>query len=187
MTAQLLTRRTFSLRIASLSPLLGAAETILASPTAAFRVPDDELSHTAESIHQEVVFKASPKRVYDALTDAKQFTKVLEFTEMKNLPPAQISPEAGGSFSLFGGVIVGRNIELVPNRRIVQAWRVADSWEDGVYSIVRFELKEQAPDTRLVFDHRGFPTGQGEHLAAGWKIRYWQPLAKYLASSDSHS
>jgi hypothetical protein len=37
---------------------------------------DDGVSHTAEAIHQETVFKASPKRIYDALTDAEQFQKV---------------------------------------------------------------------------------------------------------------
>src|SRR5580700_3973801 len=37
---------------------------------------EEEISHTAESIHQEPVFKASRKRVYEALTDAKQFQKV---------------------------------------------------------------------------------------------------------------
>jgi activator of HSP90 ATPase len=36
--------------------------------------------------------------------------------------PTQISREVGGAFSLFGGIIVGRHIELVPNERIVQAW-----------------------------------------------------------------
>ena len=33
----------------------------------------NDISHTAESIHQEPEFKASRKRVYEALTDAKQF------------------------------------------------------------------------------------------------------------------
>ena len=36
----------------------------------------EEISRTAESIHQETVFKANQKRVYEALTDAKQFNEV---------------------------------------------------------------------------------------------------------------
>jgi hypothetical protein len=39
-------------------------------------VDSDGLSHTAEAIHQETVFKATPQRIYDALTDAQQFQKV---------------------------------------------------------------------------------------------------------------
>src|SRR5713226_7734312 len=135
---------------------------------------------TGGTIHQEVVFKASRKRVYEALTDAKQFTKVTEFSMVKNAPPAEISREAGGAFSCFGGYISGRHVELVPNERIVQAWR-SGSWDAGVYSIARFELKEQGAETKLVFDDTGFPNGEGEHLAAGWKMNYWEALQKYLA------
>ncbi len=40
----------------------------------------DEIFRQEESIHQEPVFKASRKRVYEALTDAKQFSKVTELS-----------------------------------------------------------------------------------------------------------
>jgi len=146
----------------------------------------DEISHTAESIHQEPVFKASRKRVYEALTDAKQFDKVIQLSAavksgMAKAPnPPDISREAGGAFALFGGYISGRQIELVPNERIVQAWRVG-SWDVGVYSIAKFALVDQGLETKIVFDHAGFPKGDGEHLAEGWKINYWEPLAKLLA------
>ncbi len=54
------------------------------------------------------------------------------------------------------------------------------TWDPGVYSIAKFELKEQGSETRLVFGHAGFPDGKAEHLAAGWKTNYWEPLHKYL-------
>ena len=145
----------------------------------------EEISHTAESIHQEPVFKASRKRVYEALTDAKQFDKVIQMSGavksgMAKAPnPPEISREAGGAFSLFGGYVTGRHIELVTNERIVQAWR-AGSWDPGIYSIARFELVEQGSGTKIVFDHTGFPKGDGEHLAGGWKMNYWEPLEKFL-------
>ena len=87
----------------------------------------------------------------------------------------------GGAFTLFGGHLVGRNIELIPNERIVQAWRVVD-WNPGVYSIVKFELTDQGSSTKILFDHAGFPAGKGQHLAVGWTANYWEPLQKYLAS-----
>ena len=152
----------------------------------AWREAAGEISHTAESIHQEVVFKASRKRVYEALTDAKQFDHVVQLSDaMKTrihpgAPPTQISPEAGGAFSTFGGLIVGRQIELVPNLRIVQAWRPA-YWNPGVYSIVKFELAESGSGTKLILDHKGFPDGDAKSLLDGWNKNYWEPLAKYLA------
>ena len=147
---------------------------------------EEEISHTAESIHQEAVFKANRKRVYEALTDTKQFDKIIRLSpEMQagksfGTTPTAISREVGGAFSIFGGHIIGRQIELVPNQRIVQAWRVVD-WDPGVYSIAKFELLEQGAGTKLVFDHTGFPKGDAEHLAEGWKSHYWDSIDKFLA------
>lgn len=146
---------------------------------------DEGISRTAESIHHENVFKASSNRVYDALIDTKQFNEVTKISAAKDprialeKTPTEISPEVGGAFTLFGGIILGRNVELVPNKRIVQAWREFN-WDPGVYSLVKFELVEQDAGTRIVFDHTGFPKGNAEHLATGWKSHYWEPLAKFL-------
>jgi activator of HSP90 ATPase len=148
---------------------------------------ENGISHTAESIHQERVFKANRRRVYEALTDARQFGKIVQLSAAMQSAislgnrPTEISQQVGGAFTLFGGHIVGRHIELIPNERIVQAWRVVD-WNPGVYSIVKFELTEQVSDTKVTFDHTGFPAGKGQHLAAGWTANYWEPLQKYLAS-----
>jgi activator of HSP90 ATPase len=153
--------------------------------TEAWAEAEEEISHTAESIHQEAVFKASRKRVYEALTDTKQFDKVIQLSGvMKSMPPGgkptEISSEVGGAFALFGGYITGRHLELLPNERIVQAWR-AGGWDPGDYSIAKFALVEQGSGTKIVFDHTGFPKGKAEHLAAGWKANYWEPLEKFLA------
>ena len=94
--------------------------------------------------------------------------------------PPVISRVVGGDFSSFGGYITGRQLELVPNARVVQSWRVG-SWEPGIHSIAKFELQEQGATTRIVFDHTGFPKGLGEHLATGWNNNYWVPLRKFLA------
>jgi activator of HSP90 ATPase len=163
----------------------GAFAGLAVVSTRVWAAPEDEISHTAESIHQEPVFAASPKRLYEALTDAKQFTRVIQLSgalQAMHLPdqPAVISKEEGGAFALFGGFITGRHIELVPNVRVVQAWRPGD-WPAGVYSIARFELVEQGSGCKIVFDHTGFPKGDAKELAAGWKAHYWEPLVKVLA------
>ncbi len=127
----------------------------------------------SSTIHQEVAFAANPQRIYQALTDSRQFA---EFTGA----PAEIGNGAGAAFSCFGGMISGRHIELLPDRRIVQAWRVA-SWEEGIYSIARFDLTTQAgAGTLLVFDHTGFPLQHFSHLASGWEEMYWAKLRNYL-------
>jgi uncharacterized protein YndB with AHSA1/START domain len=183
------TRRDFSVRLASILTGLGVAGTAFGStgsPRTARFAGSEEISHTGEAIHQEVVFKASRKRVYEALTDTKQFERVAQLSAAMlsgmslGNKPTEISREVGGAFSLYGGHILGRHVELVPNERIVQAWRAA-VWDPGVYSIAKFELAEQGSGTKLIFDHAGFPEGQGQHLADGWRGNYWEPLEKYLA------
>lgn len=173
-----LTRRDLSLCLLWAMPALALAaeaQTVRRESSA----PDSNgLARNCECIHQEVRIKASRDRVYRALTDAKQFGEVTELSY--HAVATEISPEVGGTFSLFGGVIVGRHIEMLPGERLVQAWR-ENSWEPGAYSIVSFQLVQAGSDTKIVFDHRGFPQGKGEHLAIGWHSHYWQPLQKYLA------
>jgi uncharacterized protein YndB with AHSA1/START domain len=127
------------------------------------------------SIEQQVTFDALPQQVFDALTQAKQFSA------FSGGAPADIDARAGGAFKCFGGMISGRNVELLPGRRLVQAWR-AGNWEEGVYSIVRFELASEGQQTRLVFSQSGHPAAQEPHLAEGWPKMYWEPLARHLGA-----
>jgi activator of HSP90 ATPase len=122
------------------------------------------------NIHQEVILDAAPARIYQALVDSKRFSEVTG-------APATGDPSEGAAFSAFGGHITGRHIELVPGKRVVQAWR-AKTWPEGLYSIVRFELHGEGGGTKLVFDHDGFPEEMKEHLAKGWQANYWDNIAK---------
>lgn len=148
----------------------------------------DEILHSDESIHEELSFRASAEAVYEALTDTAKFEKMTREIQAReggnnsSAPPTQISREVGGSFTLFGGRIVGRHLELLPSQRIVQAWRVA-YWEPGIFSIVRFDFLEHGPDTKISFSHAAFPKGDAANLLNGWKLHYWLPLQKFLGNS----
>jgi activator of HSP90 ATPase len=193
MNINLFTRRDFSVRMAAFCSGLGIAGLALTPEGIARTVrqaagasSDSEISHSAESIHQEVIFKARRNRVYEALTDPTQFDKVVKLSAavqsnmMLGNKPTEISRGVGGAFRLFGGYITGLQIELIPNERIIQAWRSA-SWGAGLYSIASFDLKEQGSETKLLFDHRGFPKGAAGSLLEGWNGNYWEPMRKVLA------
>jgi activator of HSP90 ATPase len=132
-------------------------------------------NQTRTSLHQEVRFKASPQRIYEALLSSQQFAAF-------SGAPASIDPKVGGAFSMFNGMITGVTVELVPNQRIVQAWRPSH-WNPGVFSSVRFELKPEGAETLVVLDHTGFPEGAFDSLSSGWNAHYWQPLTKFLAAA----
>ena len=84
---------------------------VLALRSAEAWASTEEISHSAESIHQEPVFKASRKRVYDALTETKQFDKIIELSgAMKSgMPPGankatEISREEGARSRSSAGI-----------------------------------------------------------------------------------
>ena len=176
----------FATRRQVLVGVAGAVGQFALNPAGVLAATEEAISRTAEAIHHVTIFKASRKRVYEALTETAQFYQVSEMSAavrsgmVLGSRPTEIAKEVGGPFSIFSGHIVGRHIELAPHERIVQAWRVVD-WDPGVFSVARFMLREQGQHTRLVFDHTGFPEGQAQHLAEGWKGNYWEPLEKFLA------
>jgi activator of HSP90 ATPase len=186
MLTQFISRRSL-VRIAAVPIALAAAPRCFAAPAAAATSSPaaNGLSHSSEAIHQEITFNAARRLVYAALTDPKQFDAVTRLSDAVTLvtaagaKPTAINQEVGGAFVLFGGYITGRHLELVPDERLVQAWR-AGSWAAGEYSIARFALHDAGAGCKLVFDHRGFPKGEGVHLAPGWHSHYWEPLAKFL-------
>ncbi len=127
------------------------------------------------AIHQEISINASPKAVFEALMNEKEHST---FTGK----PADINREAGGSFSCHDGMVHGRNIEITPNERIVQAWRVGP-WPEGVYSVIKLDFNSEGENqTRIVLDHTGYPEEAHDHLAEGWHNMYWNPLKAYLES-----
>jgi activator of HSP90 ATPase len=146
----------------------------------------DGISHTADAIHQEPDFAASAARIYAALLDPRQFDRIVALSGvMQDMhlqsASSRIDRRVGGAFALFGGYITGRQLELVRNRRIVQAWRAA-SWAEGIHSVARFELQPHEASCRIVFDHTGIPSEEAKSLAEGWQSHYWEPLRKLLVS-----
>ncbi len=120
------------------------------------------------AIHQEIPFKCDRDTLFKALTNSAQFAAV-------SGAPADTSATEGEAFSLFGGQITGRNVEMKKNQLIVQAWR-AGAWPAGHYSIVRFTLDGSGSNTTLTMDHTGYPDGEEKNLDGGWHKMYWEPL-----------
>ena len=137
-------------------------------------IPSSDANKARTSLHQEIDYKATPQRIYEVILSSKDFTSFSGY-------PAEIDPKVGGAFSMFGGLVLGRNVELIPNQRIVQAWRLSQEFPEGVYSLVKFELKPEGSGTKIILDHTGFPEGHFDHLDIGWHSHYWDPLRKFLA------
>ena len=124
------------------------------------------------TIRQSVTFRTSPHAVYELLMDSRKHAK---FTGEK----ASIIRKIGGKFSAYAGYISGVNLDLVPDKKIVQLWRGND-WTKGHYSKVTFSLKKVERGTRLTFRQSGVPGEQYKDIKQGWHDYYWKPMREML-------
>lgn len=126
-----------------------------------------------KTIKQKVIFKAAPEVIYDLLTESKKYSAV---TGKK----AVIGKKAGDHFSVYGGQATGIIVELVRNKRIVQAWR-GHSFPEGIYSMATFNLQTNAKGgTELILVHRGVPANMIPFVEEGWRKYNWDPIKNYL-------
>jgi len=125
-----------------------------------------------KNIRQSVTFKASPHEVYEALMDSRRHAKL---TGEK----ARVSRKIGGKLMAYGGYIEGANLDLVPDKKIVQLWRGSD-WPKGHYSKATFALRKVKGGTRLTFTQTGVPAQYYEDIKQGWRDFYWAPMKKML-------
>ena len=126
-----------------------------------------------KTIKQRVKFKAPPATLYDLLADSRKHAEV---TGRK----ATISRKIGGTFSVSGNDVTGVNVDLVPARRIVQAWRHR-RFPEGIFSMAAVTLKP-TPDggTELVLTHRGVPKDLIPETERNWRDQYWSRIKAYL-------
>jgi activator of HSP90 ATPase len=126
----------------------------------------------SEVIKQTVIFKATPHEVYEALMDSKKHAALTG-------GQAKISREVGGSYTAYDDYIAGKNIELVPDKKIVQDWRAVD-WPEGYYSRINFEFTAVPEGTRMDFTHTDLPEGTEQEFTQGWIDNYWEPMKAYF-------
>jgi activator of HSP90 ATPase len=129
------------------------------------------------NIEQTVLFEgASPHDVYELLMDQSKFATL-------SGKPAEISRAVGGSVTAYGGFVKAINVELVPDTRIVQAWKGGIAqWPQDHHSVVAFALQKVPQGTQLSFTQVGVPTAGFDIVVAGWPQAYWDPMKKALGN-----
>ena len=126
-----------------------------------------------KTIKQRVKFKASPDTIYTLLADSRKHAAVTG-------SPATISTKIGGTFSTNGDDVTGVNVDLVPARRIVQAWRHR-RFPEGVFSMAAVTLTPTADGgTELVLTHRGVPKDLIPDVEQAWRERYWSRIKTWI-------
>jgi len=122
------------------------------------------------AISQVYKFQCTAEEFYNALTRIEMVTA---FTRGH----VKLDPVKGGSFALFGGNIVGKFDELVPNKKIVKQWRYKQ-WPEGHYSTVTIDIEQKSDHTEVKLNQSGVPTGEAEVTRNNWDRYYWDAIKK---------
>jgi activator of HSP90 ATPase len=91
-----------------------------------------------------------------------------------------LAPKLEAHFQLTGGYSTGKNLELIPGKRIVQTWRAAD-WPEGVGSTATFDFEQQGDNAVIRFTQTNVPDDYLDAIEQGWVDYYWEPMRTYLS------
>jgi activator of HSP90 ATPase len=131
-----------------------------------------------KTLQQKITIQASPHEVYEALMDTKKF---ITFTG----DHAHINRGVGGVFTAFNGYVKGKNMELVPDEKIVQEWQAdEEGWPKDHFSIITIVLTPSNEGTQLDFIQDKLPQPCAEDIAKVWEDDYWAPLKQYLEHTE---
>ena len=116
------------------------------------------------------IIPAPPEEVYLALTNP---TTILLWTGEE----AKMSTEPGSEFSLWGESIVGRNIEFVESKKIVQQWYFDGQAEESIVTILLHDHKQ---GTSVELKHTNIPEDEFNDFVEGWDESYFGSLQEFF-------
>ncbi len=108
---------------------------------------------------------ASPSDIYNALTNPAMI-------EIWTGEPAVMTTEPGSEFSMWDGEIVGRNLEFVPDLKIVQSWYFGEESN----SIVTIKLHPDKKGTNVEVTQTNIPDEAFDNISEGWESDYFGSL-----------
>lgn len=125
-------------------------------------------------IQQSVRLPAKAAALFRTFLDAKAHAAVVG-------SKVSISAREGAKWKAFDGMILGKNLRIVPGRLIVQAWR-SSAWKKGdADSILVLAFTDTARGGRIDLTHVNVPAHDHRGVTEGWKKYYWRPWKKQLA------
>ena len=116
--------------------------------------------------------KAEPEDIFTALTNP--FT-----IELWSGETAVMTKEIGAEFSLWDGAIIGKNIELIENEKLVQEWYF-DEDEESEASIVTIKIWKKNSSCSVELIHTNIPDEAYDNIVEGWDEAYLGAIKNLL-------
>jgi len=113
---------------------------------------------------------AEPSDIYSAITNPYTI-------ELWSGYPAEMSTEPGSEFSLWEGDITGKNLEFIPDRKIVQQWYFGEQQEK---SIVTITIAPDRENSVVTVEHNNIPDEEYDGIAEGWREYYFEAIKNFF-------
>ncbi|MBL7765977.1 MAG: SRPBCC domain-containing protein [Chitinophagaceae bacterium] len=120
---------------------------------------------------QYYILAAPPEEVYQALT-------LPQTIQLWTGEKAVMSTEPGSEFSMWDESIVGKNLEFIEGKMIVQEWYFG---EQDAPSIVTIKLHPHKSGTSVELRHTNIPDDAYEGMVEGWNEAYFGSLIDFYA------
>ena len=118
----------------------------------------------------------TPERAYQAFVDPELHAA---------MTGAAATTKPNGEFTAWDGYITGRTLEAQPGERLLQAWRSSHFPEDAPDSVLEIRFEATPGGTRVTFDHREIPEGQGVSYRQGWIDHYLVPMRAWFQKQNT--
>jgi uncharacterized protein YndB with AHSA1/START domain len=126
-----------------------------------------------KTIQQTYTIHATVSVVWQALVNPKEIDRW-------GGGPVKMDAKEGTKFSLWGGSIWGKNIEVIPEKKLVQEWYSEEERTWDKPSIAEFTLHAKGDKVQLDLIHTDVPDEYAASIEDGWKDYYLGALKDFV-------
>ncbi|KAG8972517.1 hypothetical protein FRB90_010189, partial [Tulasnella sp. 427] len=166
---------------------VGAAPAAISPAEAAAKLAPVKGKAPAKAINTstvtvETTLAASAGDIFELLTDERKIS-------LWSRAAAKSTPTPDSEYSIFGGNIHGKYVNLDKPSKIVQTWHLKNpSWPDNHSATLTTTLDQGSDSTRVVFALDGVPSGQEDEIRGninGYYVRGFQSMGYVILENDS--
>ena len=128
----------------------------------------------SDQIKMSLTLPVQPKVLYEAWLDSEKHS---EFSE-KNV---SIEKKVGSTFFAEGGIVEGKILEIIRNRKITQTWNSEEFPEGSEETKVEISFEAVNDSTKMVIVHSNLPEGEGKKIRKEWRDKYFNKMKKYFS------
>lgn len=136
--------------------------------------------HGHKTFHQTVEFaNVTAHDLYRTYMSSREHSAAIN-------APASISPEIGGSFKIFGDDgLSGRNLAIVPDKLVVQAWRARAWLQDDPDSTLILMFEDGVSGASIQLVHANVPAHAYQRVnPEAWNRTYWQRWKEHFSAGE---